>query len=115
MSSSSFRVESGCLYIGGDCIDLPCTVGDVIVCGGLIVVRVEPPVGVILNRNVFAYTKEGRLLWRIEESPHGTEVDKPYVKIFLDVQNRLVAGNWNGVDYLVGCDDGSIIAKAFNK
>lgn len=115
MSGASFRVESGYLYIGGDRIDLPCTVGDVIDYGGLIIVRVEPPVGVVLNRNVFAFTKEGRLLWQIEESPHGTEVDKPYFGIFLDEKNRLVAGNWNGVDYLVDCGDGNITTKAFNK
>ncbi|MHC8310455.1 hypothetical protein ACYZUC_12670 [Pseudomonas sp. GT1P32] len=115
MSTVEFRVEDGRLVIGGKLVDLPYTVGEVVVCGNLLAVRVEPPIGVIFNRNVFAVARGGKVIWQIAESPHGTEMDKPYVVIFRDKDEGLVAANWNGVDYLVNLECGSISTKAFNK
>jgi len=55
----------------------------------LLIVRVEPDVGKIFNRNIFAYSKDCQVRWQIEESPHGTEVDKPYTSIALSGKNDL--------------------------
>jgi hypothetical protein len=115
MSTSLYRVENGNLFIADRAIDLPHPVIEVIECGEMIVVRVDPPAGTIFNRNVFAFTKHGELLWQIEESPHGTEKDKPYVAILRAQDGNLIAANWIGIDYLVNLANGNIAAKAFNK
>lgn len=115
MSTVEFRVEDGRLFIGGRLVDLPYAVDEVVECGDFLAVRVEPAIGVIFNRNVFAIARSGKVLWQIAESPHGTETDKPYVAIFRDKDEGLVAANWNGVDYLVSFESGDISTKAFNK
>ena len=115
MSESPIRVVSGKLYVGDQHIDLPHPVGDVLRYRDLVIVRVEPPAGVVFNRNVIAFTDVGTQAWRIEESPHGTEIDKPYVGIRVDGGGDLVASNWNGVDYQVNPDNGCVRVKAFNK
>lgn len=115
MSALSCRLENGRLFIGNGSIDLPYPVSEIIDFGDSIAVRVEPPVGVIFNRNVFAFSERGDPLWQIEESPHGTENDKPYVKIIRERDGGLVAYNWNGVDYLVDMANGAITTKAVSK
>lgn len=113
MSANSFEVKDGSLFISGKCMDLPYPVGQVMKCNDAIIARLELPSGVIFNRNVFAFSAQGDLLWQIEESPHGTEKDKPYVGI--SQNGALVAANWIGVDYLVNIQNGRITVKAFNK
>lgn len=115
MNTVAFRVEDGKLFIGDKWIDLPYAVGDVVECNDSLFVRVDPPIGVVFNRNIFAVTRQGEILWQIAESPHGTEADKPYVGIFRDRDGCLVAANWNGVDYSVDLESGGITTKAFNK
>lgn len=115
MNAVEFRIEGEKLFVGGKLVELPYTVGDVLEFSGLLVVRVEPPAGVIFNRNVFAISSVGEVVWKIAESPHGTEADKPYVGIFRNKGESLVAANWNGVDYLVSLDSGSVVATSFNK
>lgn len=115
MNVSSIRVDSGKLYVGDRHIDLLHPVGEMLRYHGLVIVRVEPPPGVLFNRNVIAFKEAGERDWQIEESPHGTELDKPYVGIRVDVNGDLIASNWNGVDYRVNPDNGSVQVKAFNK
>lgn len=115
MNTVEFHVEGGKLFVCGKLVELPYIVGDVVGCGDLLVVRVESPIGVIFNRNIFAVTRKGKIIWQIAESPHGTEADKPYVGIFRDKDEGLVAANWNGIDYLVSLECGSIAVRSFNK
>lgn len=115
MIKTSFQVKDGALWIAGTHIELPCEVGEILEAEGLVVVRLEPPIGQVFNRNIFAYSEQGLLLWQIEESPHGTEPDRPYVAISKDEAGGVVAANWNGIDYSVNLDNGYIKAKAFNK
>lgn len=115
MSTNSFEVKNGSIFIADRRLDLPYSIGQVVKFNDIIIARLEPPAGVIFNRNVFAFTAQGDLLWQIEESPHGTEEDKPYVGIFLSQDGSLIAANWIGVDYLVNVQSGRITAKAFNK
>lgn len=115
MNTVEFRIEDEKFFVDGKLVELPYTVGDVLEFSGLLVVRVDPPAGVIFNRNVFAIARVGEVVWQIAESPHGTEADKPYVGIFRNRDEGLVAANWNGVDYLVSLESGSVVATSFNK
>lgn len=115
MNLSDIRIEEGTLIISNRRIDLAYPVVQIKELESYIVARVEPPAGEIYNRNVFGFTRQGNCIWQIEESPHGTEKDKPYVELFVDDGDSLVAANWNGVDYFVDASSGRISTKAFNK
>ena len=82
---------------------------------GIVIARVEPPQNNPLNRNVLAINGQGKVLWHIAESPHGTQVDKPYTYISVSQNGGLTAGNWNGVDYKVDLRDGSVTTLDFKK
>jgi hypothetical protein len=115
MSGNPIRVDGCKLLVGDQCIELPHEICEVLRFQNLIVVRVDPPAGVVFNRNVIALTESGASAWQIEESPHGTEADKPYVAIRVETDGTLLASNWNGVDYVVDADSGRVTAKAFKK
>lgn len=110
-----FEVRDGALIIANRRLDLTHTVAQILECHDTIIVRSDPPAGMILNRNLFAFTTQGDLLWQIEESPHGTQKDKPYVGLIISQDGLLVAANWIGLDYTVNVQNGKVAAKAFNK
>ena len=61
-----------------------------------------------LNRNIEAYDQDDNLIWVIEEAPDGGENrDKAYMNIWLK-EDRLVAGNWTGIDYYVDVNTGAV-------
>ncbi|MFW3165845.1 hypothetical protein WBQ28_15260 [Pseudomonas syringae pv. syringae] len=115
MSDNFFKLRSGSIFVAGNLVELPYPVGDVKIVDDLIIVRVEPPAGEVFNRNVFGIAKSGELLWQIEESPHGTQDDKPFIDIAVNRDNKLVAGNWNGVAYHVDIGSGKISVDSFDK
>jgi hypothetical protein len=115
MSVPIFCVENGNIYIEREKVELPYPVDTVIVFDNLLVVRLEPSAKRIFNRNVLAIGSDGTVIWQIVESPHGATSDKPYVTIYVDSDGNLVAGNWNGVDYVVEIATGKIKTKSFNK
>ncbi|MCH9646792.1 MAG: hypothetical protein K0U98_01060 [Deltaproteobacteria bacterium] len=77
-----------------------------------VVVRVETPVGHIFNRNVFLIDEHHRVRWQIQESPHGSAEDRPFMNL-ISKDGVLVVGNWNGVDYDVDLESGEIQACTF--
>lgn len=103
------------LTIGGRAIDFPHPIEEALIYRDLIIVRVEPPAGISFNRNVYGISQKGDVLWQIEESPHGTQEDKPYVNIYTGQNDDLIAGNWNGVSYSINPDNGKITVVAFDK
>ena len=111
----NYSVKDGVLKLQGEVVELPYPSVQAIDLQGLIIVRVEPTFGEIYNRNVIALDGDGNFKWQIVESPHGTELDKPYTSISVTTDDRLIVGNWNGVDYAVDLGDGSISTKSFNK
>ncbi|MDX2502981.1 MAG: hypothetical protein QNL62_00690 [Gammaproteobacteria bacterium] len=115
MSKIKYSIHEGELIVNGKEIKLPYPAEEALIFQDILIVRVEPAIGKIYNRNVFALLANGEIKWQISESPHGTEADKPYMNIYLSKDGKLIAGNWNGVDYFVGIVDGSIIASSFKK
>ena len=115
MTNMPFLVVNGQLSLKGCQLGLPHPVVDAFAYRHLIVVRVEPSAGFIFNRNVYGISDEGEVLWQIEESPHGTQEDKPYVNINVGQNDDLIAGNWNGVSYSVNPENGKITVVSFDK
>lgn len=115
MSEVKYKLDESVITINGKAINMPYTVAQVLICDDMVIVRVEPVCGEIFNTNIYGFTVEGNCKWQIEESPHGTEADKPYTSIFLSEDNKLIAGSWSGVDYIVDLCTGGITTVAFNK
>ncbi len=115
MKRLNYVLSEGVLTVENRVVTLPYPTAQALNFNELVVVRVEPDIGKIYNKNIFALDGDGKIKWQIAESPHGTEVDKPYTSIFITTENELLAGNWNGVDYIVSAEDGSISTKSFNK
>ncbi|MDR1076906.1 MAG: hypothetical protein LBL59_11695 [Xanthomonadaceae bacterium] len=115
MNQVACHIDGEGLFIDGEKIDLPFPAESVVKCNHLFIVKVIPPIGTIYNRNVFAITKEKRIIWQIQESPHGTQMDKPYMNVICDEKGSIIASNWNGVDYLVNPSDGSISVNKFSR
>jgi len=84
--------------------------------GGLTIVRIYPDDEDLgsypqdsLNRNVYAYNTLAKLVWQIQEAPHGGKgADKAYMDIRVE-GDGLVAGNWIGIDYQVKQESGEVI------
>lgn len=115
MREIDFKVKDRVIFIKGKAIELPYPVAESLNFGELVILRVEPTSGEIFNTNVFGFTNAGNCKWKIAESPHGTETDKPFTSISVSQNGQLIAGNWNGVDYAVDVRSGAIKAVTFNK
>jgi len=110
-----FKVDDGCLFIDGEAVRLPFPVVEAIGIDAAVAVRVDVPTGQAFNRNVYLIDAERRILWQIDESPHGTEADKPFMNIWMADDEALMAGNWNGIDYVVDISSGRLSVKAFRR
>jgi hypothetical protein len=115
MNITEIRVDGTGLLIEGQRVELPHPIGKALKHQGLVIVMLEVPPTVVFNRNVLAFTEAAAPAWQIEESPHGTERDKPYVGISVGNDGALVASNWNGVDYRVNPESGKVTVRAFKK
>ena len=84
--------------------------------GELTIVRLYPSDDMLnaypqekLNRNVYAYNTSGKLMWQIQEAPDGgIGEDKAYMNIKLE-SDKLIVGNWIGVDYVVDLGTGGVV------
>jgi hypothetical protein len=115
MTSKIFEINDGLLFIANNHIDTPFKVEKVVYLNDQVIALMEPPAKTAFNRNIISYSTEGNLLWQIQESPHGTQIDKPYTSLHINDHKQLIAGNWNGVDYAVDLENGIVTAAAFDK
>ncbi|WP_156033929.1 hypothetical protein [Aeromonas jandaei] len=115
MNNKLFAIKDNLITINGKAIDLPYPVAEAITIGEIVVVRLEPAVGELCNANIYGFTVNGCFKWKVEESPHGTEPDKPFTSIYISPNGQLIAGNWNGIDYSVDVKSGAISAVAFSR
>ncbi|EPN30072.1 hypothetical protein A244_39233, partial [Pseudomonas syringae pv. actinidiae ICMP 18807] len=69
----------------------------------------------IFNRNIFAVSKTGEVLWQIDESSHGTQADKPFMSLYRNENDQVVVGCWNGVTYAVDVENGEIRVIQFDR
>lgn len=92
MSENYFQIRDGKLIIPNISIELPFLVLVAVGYRGQIIAIIEPPAGAIFNRKIFAFPAAGGLIWQIKECPHGTEIDKPFIGVFCNQDDLLVAG-----------------------
>lgn len=112
--AKKFLVDDGALFVHGRRISTPFPVLQYVVDKNAVIVLLRAPAGTIYNRNIHAYSTQGQLLWTIPETPHGGTKDQPYVGIEA-TSAGLVARNWNGVEYVIDLQTGSIEVCGFGK
>ncbi|MEY4589579.1 MAG: hypothetical protein RL497_1655 [Pseudomonadota bacterium] len=114
MNNAKFTVQNGLCAINGNEVFFPYSVTRVQEASNIFVIMVEPPAGVIFNRNIFGCDSNGEILWQIQESPHGWGDNKSYFEIFQDGSGGVVATRI-GINYQVNINDGSVAPKSFNR
>ncbi|WP_077046707.1 hypothetical protein [Pseudomonas sp. KK4] len=115
MTETWYRVDNGILWIANQPIHLPHPVNVALPHDDRLAVLIEPSSNVISNKNILALSRHGTVLWYIQESPHGTQADKPYMSLHCDKNGALIAGNWNGVSYSVDWHNGSVSVVSVDK
>ncbi|MFD1739551.1 hypothetical protein ACFSCX_24010 [Bacillus salitolerans] len=80
----------------------------------LVLVLLAVPSGKINNRNVYAINREDTdIYWQIEE-PDLIYEDCPYTN-FIENNNQIIIGNWNGITYLIDEKNGKRIGAIQTK
>lgn len=108
-------MSDDCCRLPNKGIDLPAPAKEIVELDGMTVIRVYPLDDKFndyprseLNRNIYAYDSSGKLVWQIQEAPHGgRSEDKAYVSIKIE-GDKLIAGNWIGTDYVVDLRTGKV-------
>jgi hypothetical protein len=77
MTETWHRIDDGILWVAGQPISLPHPVKEALHHNDKLLILVEPAPDVIFNRNVFALSMHGELLWQIEESPMARKSTSP--------------------------------------
>lgn len=113
--NTPFTIEKGELKISGRLVETEYPVVQAFSTNGNVVARLQIPVGTIMNANVLCFSENGKLLWAIEESPHGGTASNSYVAINLNDNGSIVARNWNGVEYDVSSADGTVRSIGFRR
>jgi len=114
--------ESKLLVVDSKQIELQYPIKQKIEVCGVYVVRIYPNDDELdscpqelYNRNVYAYNSDGKFLWQIEEVSEGAKapkdksyiVGKAYMNIWME-KEKLIAGNWIGLDYIVNLKNGKV-------
>jgi hypothetical protein len=115
MTETWYHVDNGTLWIADQSIHLPHPVKVALQHDDRLAVLIEPAPNVISNRNILALSRHGKVLWCIQESPHGMQADKPYMTLRCDKNGALIAGNWNGISYSVDWHNGSVSVVSIDK
>jgi hypothetical protein len=115
MKTSPWKVLENRIIANGKSFRLPYPASKSIELPELLVILLDPPKGTNCNTNVMGIKPDGTIAWQIEESPHGGELDQPYVDINQDELGNLVARNWNGVEYEVDLRSGAIHVVDFRR
>lgn len=94
-------------------VDFPYPVAETVIFSDVVIVRVEPPVGIIFNENIFGISLTGDLLWQIKTLKH-VYGDSPYTSV-KEVVSGIKLSNWDGDDVIVNPKTGSILQVGYSK
>lgn len=110
-----YSLSDGNLKINEKLIDTGFRVAEAVEIENVVIVRLENPNGLVGGENILAFCNDGSLHWRVQRSPHGNDLDSPYLSIDLDESHRVVAQNSNGVLYEIDKNTGSVVAINFQR
>ena len=71
--------------------------------------KVEKARGLDMERNIWALSREGDLVWIVERAIRRDECSHAYMSLFLE-NGHVVGGNWSGFDYIINTSNGDVKA-----
>jgi hypothetical protein len=113
-SNSKYTVHGKQLIIDDSEIPFDFPIAQVIEVEGMLIVRLEIPVTVIYNENVFGVgVAEKKVKWQIEKKKYSNEqCSFTYIRIF---KNELELINWCSVYFIVDPLTGNILREGWSK
>lgn len=108
---TSFKISNGNLYFKGALVPIPFNgkAAQGLVWRDLFVLRFELRSEKYINNNVIAFNPDGTIKWTIEPKHLGPDGINPYMNIWLDSNDRLLAGAYVGYDFFVDYRSGEVI------
>ena len=95
-------------------LDFEFEVAEVLDMGDLLVVRLEIPSGVVMNRNVFGISDEdGQILWQVPDRDLVYH-DSPYTGL-RRVGEMVALCNWDGLELRVDPRTGSVLEESYGR
>jgi hypothetical protein len=89
-------------------------INQTLVVGDVIIVRLEPQPGKVLNENVIGIGQDGKLMWRIQATPHVYD-DSPYTNVTVMSDGSIWASNWDGASHRVDHYSGAVLETRLGK
>lgn len=108
------EVKSGILSINEKKVFFKCEVEQFIQFDNFIVVRIETPVSIIFNENVFGLSEEGEIMWQIEHKEF-IHNNSPYTNIKLLDNGQVRLSNWDGTHLEIEPLTGEILREFWVK
>ena len=69
--------------------------------------KIEKEADLDPDRNIWALSQEGDLVWIVERAIRLNECSHAYMSLFLE-NGHVVGGNWSGVDYIIDTSNGDV-------
>jgi hypothetical protein len=113
---SKYAVKNDQLVIGETVITFDFPIAKIIEMEGMLIVRLDKPINVVYNENVFGVSiAEKKIEWQIEKrsyDPHMKSCPFVDMRIF---ENRLVLYNWCDTYFVVEPQTGRILEEGYSK
>ena len=125
----TYRIlDSKTLLIGGKKIIFPCSISGcikgrpfIVEKDDLIIVnfypwdekeveeleKIEEETGLDPNRNIWALSREGELVWTIERATPRSKYSQVYTSVYIEDDN-VIGGNWSEFDYIIDTSNGDV-------
>ena len=115
-TNSKHTVQGNQLIIDGSVIPFKFSIAQVIEVENMLVVRLEVPVKVTYNENVFGVIiAEKKIKWQIEKWKYNAKMEScPFVGINL-VDDQLILSNWCDTYLVVEPQTGKVLKDGYTK
>ena len=112
---TEFVVDKNILTICHKQIIFQYFIADTLNIGNLFIVRIDPPPGVIFNKNIYGVSASGEILWQIEVVNHDGYDDNPYVNMVQNGPASIAVYDWIGFEYSLNLENGTVSLVDFKR
>jgi len=115
-SNNKYTIQGNHLIIGDNTIPFDFPIAQVIEIEGMLILRLDKPIDVVYNENVFAVSiAERKVKWQIEKKSYDPHVKScPFTEIRI-FENQLVLYNWCDTYFVVDPQTGKILKEGWSK
>ena len=113
-SADRFKIEGGkVVFDSGKVGSFNYDVAEAVGFDTVVVARLEIPVGVVLNENVYGLDYDGQMLWQVPTRKH-VYTDSPYTKIARRGDAVLLV-NWDGLELTLDPETGRVLGENYGR